>query len=70
MATGPVPTAVGMETDRIRTNTYSNVTIYHILVRIRIRIRISSDTNIKWIVESELLFGYLLNSTQTVYPKI
>jgi hypothetical protein len=47
-------------------NTNSNVTVYHILVRIRI----SSVTNTEHIVESEFLFGYLLNSTQTSYPKI
>jgi hypothetical protein len=61
---------IGVETDRIRTDTNSNVTVYHILVRIRIRIQISSDTNTKQIVESEFLFGYLLNSTQIAYPKI
>ena len=55
-----------METDRIRMDTNSNVTVYHILVRIRI----SSDMNTKWIVESDFLFGYLLNSTQTTYPEI
>jgi hypothetical protein len=49
----------------IRTNTNSNITVYHILVWIQIRIRISLDTYTKWIVESEFLFGYLLNSTQT-----
>jgi hypothetical protein len=56
---------LGVETDRIRTNINSNITICHILIRIYIQIRISSDTNTKWIVESEFLFGYLLNSTQT-----
>jgi hypothetical protein len=55
-----------VERDRMRTNTNSNVTVYHILDRIRI----SSDTNTKRIVESEFLFEYLLNSTQTAYPKI
>jgi hypothetical protein len=59
---------LGVETDRIRMDANSNVTIYHILARIRIQIRISSDMNTKWIVE--FLFGYLLNSTQTAYPKI
>jgi hypothetical protein len=61
---------LGVETDRIRMDANSNVTVYHILARIRIRIRISLDTKPKRIVESEFLFGYLLNSTQTAYPKI
>jgi hypothetical protein len=51
-------------------DTNLNVTFYYILVRIQIRIRISSNTNTKRIVESKFLFGYLLNSTQTTYPKI
>jgi hypothetical protein len=38
---------VGMDSDRIRTDTNSDVTIYHILFRIRIRIRILSNTNTK-----------------------
>jgi hypothetical protein len=59
-----------VETDRIRTDTNSNVTVYYMLLRIQIQIRISSDTNTKRIVESEFLFRYLLNSTQTIYPKI
>jgi hypothetical protein len=40
---------VGMDSDRIRTDTNSDVTICHILFRIRIRIRILSNTNTKWI---------------------
>jgi hypothetical protein len=59
-----------VETNRIYTDTNSNVTVYHILVRIQIQIRVSSDANTKWIVESEFLFGYLLNSIQATYPKI
>jgi hypothetical protein len=40
---------LGMDSDRIRTDTNSDVTIYHILfrIRIRIRIRILSNTNTK-----------------------
>jgi hypothetical protein len=38
---------VGMDSDRICTNTNSDVTIYHILFRIRTRIRILSNTNTK-----------------------
>jgi hypothetical protein len=38
---------VGMDSDRIRTDTNSDVTIYRILFRIRIRIRILSNTNTK-----------------------
>jgi hypothetical protein len=41
---------VGMDSDRIRMETNSDVTIYHILIRIRIRIRILSNTNTKRIV--------------------
>jgi hypothetical protein len=51
-----------------RSNT--NVIVYHIFFWIRLQIQISSDTNTKRIVESKFLFGYLLNSTQTTYPKI
>jgi hypothetical protein len=40
---------VGMDSDQIRTNTNSDVTIYHILFRIRIRMRILSNANTKWI---------------------
>jgi hypothetical protein len=38
---------IEVETDRIRTDTNSNITDYHILAWIQIRIRISSDTNTK-----------------------
>jgi hypothetical protein len=40
---------LGMDSDRIRTDTKSDVTIYHILFQIwiRIRIRILSNTNTK-----------------------
>jgi hypothetical protein len=38
---------LGMDSNRIRTDTNSDVTIYHILFRIRIRIRILSNTNTK-----------------------
>jgi hypothetical protein len=40
---------VGMDSDRIRTDTNADVTIYHILFRIRIQIQILSNTNTKWI---------------------
>jgi hypothetical protein len=40
---------VGMDSDRIRTDTNSNATIYHILFWIRIQIRILSNANTKWI---------------------
>jgi hypothetical protein len=46
---------VGMDSDQIRMETDSNVTIYHILIRIRIQIRILSDTNTKRIVRIRIL---------------
>jgi hypothetical protein len=47
--TKPRLPCVGMDSDRIRTDTNADVTIYHILFRIRIRIRILSNTNTKQI---------------------
>jgi hypothetical protein len=38
---------VGMETDRIRMESYSDSTVYHIFTWIRIRIRMFSNTNTK-----------------------
>jgi hypothetical protein len=62
-------TYVGVETDPIRIDMNSNVTVYYILVQIRVRIQISPDTNSKRIFGCEFLFGYLLNSTQIAYLK-
>jgi hypothetical protein len=47
----------GMDSDRIRMETDSNVTIYHILIRIRIRIL--SDTNAKRIVRIRIYIQIL-----------
>jgi hypothetical protein len=48
-----------MDLDRIRVETDSNVTIYHILIRIRIWIRILSDTNTKRIVRIRIYIRIL-----------
>ena len=48
-----------METDRIRMESDSNSTFYHILNRIRIRIRIFSDTNAKRMPRIRILIWIL-----------
>jgi hypothetical protein len=48
---------LGMDSDRIRMETNPNVTMYHILIRIRIRIL--SNTNIKRIVRIQIYIRIL-----------
>jgi hypothetical protein len=50
---------VEMDSDRIRMETNSNATIYHILIQIWIRIRILSDTNTKRIVRIRIYIRIL-----------
>jgi hypothetical protein len=50
---------VEMDSDRIRMETNSNATIYHILIQIWIRIRILSDTNAKRIVRIRIYIRIL-----------
>ena len=50
-----------MESDRIRMESDSDSTFYHILTRIRIQIRMLSDTMQNGCLEFEYGFGYLLD---------
>jgi hypothetical protein len=54
---------LGMDSDRIRTDTNSDVTIYHILFRIRIRLRILSNTDTKWIFQIRIHIRILTRFT-------
>jgi hypothetical protein len=56
---------IGMDSDRIRTDTNSDVTIYHILFQIRIRIRIQNKY-----FEFGITFEYLLDLQHRVITSI
>jgi hypothetical protein len=53
--------ALGMDSDRIRMYTNSDVIIYHILFWFRIQIQILSNTNINGYFEFGFTFEYLLD---------
>jgi hypothetical protein len=55
------------ETDRIRKESGSDSTFYHIFTRIRIQIRMFSNTNIKRMSRIRIHIRYLLNLKNYVY---